>query len=97
MSFEIDAESVTRVLLQDGWDPVSEGSLEVDSYEVVLGEDRLAREAQGFTFVERRLWRRVRVSGPLTAVLAFEERERGHAADEPFDEGAEDAQDEFEP
>jgi hypothetical protein len=92
VSFEIDAENVERVLLPDGWHSVSAGSLEIDAYEVMLGDERLAREAQGFTFVARRLWRRVRVSGPLSAVLALEERASGDAGEEPLDDGDNDEQ-----
>lgn len=98
MSLVLEVEAVERVLLADGWHRVHDSSFEATRRcEFVLDEEQvLVPEWAAFTFLERRVWRSVRVSGPLSAVLALEERfaplapldEEDEAEDTP-DEGEE--------
>lgn len=45
MSLCIDVNTVTRVLLADGWHDVADASFEIDAYEFVWsGSDRLVRD-----------------------------------------------------
>lgn len=78
MSIAIDTDRVSGVLLADGWHQVEGTSFDLDSYEFVWGE-RLIHGggnsgvcATGFTFYEDGL----RISGPLTALLAVRENEK---------------------
>lgn len=81
MSLAINTNAVTRVLLADGWYSVVDQSFDLDAYEYRDGADRdgiwLHRGgiddicATGFSFLgSREDGVTVRISGPLTAVLA---------------------------
>lgn len=76
MSLSIEVDDVRRVLLADGWHPVRGGSFSLDSYEFVYGEQILLGGGRcegvpsiGFEFVDPE---GVRVSGPLTSIIAVE-------------------------
>lgn len=75
MSLLIDVETVTAVLLADGWHDVIPGTFYLDAYEFVSSDqsETLHRGGQsgvsatGFSFSDGL---RTTISGPLTAVLA---------------------------
>jgi hypothetical protein len=82
MSLAIDVEKIATVLLADGWHLIDEKSFTLDSYEFLEFPDDPNGErfllhgggqsgvcATGYSFIENAL----RVSGPLTAVLAVGE------------------------
>ncbi len=88
MSLAIDVDSVSAVLLGDGWHTVADGSFLLDSYEFVWQETLVhgggdgGSCATGFCFLEdfddnageACRGDKARVSGPLTAILAVIER-----------------------
>lgn len=76
MSLAIDSDSVTRVLLADGWHDVLEGTFNIDAYEFMYCGDGVLHGGgasgicpSGFEF---RTAGGVVLSGPLTSVLAVE-------------------------
>ena len=83
MSLSISTDKVAFVLLADGWHRVENSSFDLDTYEYVdeyyhrLSSD--VSPATGFTFIERLgnypdlSGPRVRVSGPITSILAVRE------------------------
>jgi hypothetical protein len=77
----IDTNSVTEVLLSDGWhsvesDKAGDSTFDLDSYEfhwgemLVHGGGRHGVCAIGFAFIEGK----ARIAGPLTAILAVRYR-----------------------
>lgn len=77
MSLAIDTNTITRVLLADGWHTVLNNSFDIDSYEylwqdrpVLVGGQDNHIAAAGFTFLSSD----GRISGPLTSVLAVTTR-----------------------
>lgn len=83
MSLLIDIDRVESVLLEDGWHDVLDGTFNLDSYEYVEGEQLILGGGQvqgvpstGFAFDTELRGKRVRLRGPVTAILAVVERER---------------------
>ncbi len=85
MSLAINVESVSAVLLSDGWHTVENHSFALDSYEYVSGDDGDGRPellheggggvcATGFSFDVSPRAGSDRISGPLTAILAVRHR-----------------------
>jgi hypothetical protein len=83
MSLAIDVDRVREVLLADGWHVVVNESFDIDAYEylhadhmLLGGGDEPLLPARGFTFDELSDGGlgRIRISGPLTAVLAVREK-----------------------
>lgn len=90
MSLEINIHDVTAVLLNDGWHPVINESFDLDAYEYMDGSitnrhgdakriyaGEYQGSATGFTFItdfdgEGSLGR---LSGPVTSILAIQEKE----------------------
>ena len=84
MSLAIDVDSVTHVLLADGWHVVSDESFGLDSYEFMwrkgMGDTPMLGGGQedlipatGFSFTEKG----AAICGPLTSVLAVRLADRG--------------------
>jgi len=77
MSLYIEVDKITRVLLSDGWYEVHNESFTLDSYEFGYGDEILHGGGQsrvcatGFAFLTDT---KIRIAGPLTALLAVEER-----------------------
>jgi len=91
MSLSIDIDTVSAVLLADGWHDVIDDSFEVDAYEYVQGKALRFRGGQsalipatGFQFKEAQgVGGAVMVYGPLTAILAVKgKQDAGHVG--PF-------------
>jgi hypothetical protein len=74
MSLAIDPESVSAVLMADGWHEIERGSFRVDSYQYLQDELALSEDVgiTGFCFDTERggMMAGSRVAGPLTSILA---------------------------
>lgn len=79
MSLQIDVDSVTAVLLADGWHTIKYASFDIDAYEfheddeLVLGGGQCSHvPSTGFRFTEDQGdGELVDVFGPLTSILAI--------------------------
>ena len=79
MSLAIDVDTVTAVLLSDGWHDVADDTFVLDAYEFIYGGQILHGGGNGgvcstgFNFKEPSgAW----LCGPLTAVLAVQHKRR---------------------
>jgi hypothetical protein len=80
VSLRIDTNRVTHVLLPDGWYTADANTFDVDAYEFIEGDDnnivhgggKGGITSAGFEFKQEG----VRISGPLTSVLAVKESAR---------------------
>ncbi len=81
MSLAIDVDTVTRVLLADGWHEVADKSFTMDAYEYMEGtmtllgggtEAKAGVPATGFAFKESRDGAAVVLAGPISSIVAVE-------------------------
>jgi hypothetical protein len=73
MSLAIDPESVSAVLMADGWHEIERGTFRLDAYEYLQdGLGSLDFGSAGFCFDTERggMMAGSRVAGPLTSILA---------------------------
>jgi hypothetical protein len=74
MSLNIDTDSITAVLLADGWHEIIPKTFRLDAYEFIEEGEIVHKGGQsgvsatGFNFQDRET--HMIISGPLTAILA---------------------------